>query len=175
MLFLYRLSRQSVSWLILFGGALAPFLVALISQHWLGMPPCVLCICQRLALLGMVLSALLVLPAPQCRYLRALGVSLWGYSAFRGLLAAWEQMQRYLHPSQFIPCAFRVHFPEWLPLDSWIPQVFKAYAACEPLDWSLLGLNIPQWTVLLFSLHLFSSILMACCQMVGWKSDRTPF
>jgi protein dithiol:quinone oxidoreductase len=112
MLFLYRLSRQSVSWLILFRGALAPFLVALIFQHWLGMPPCVLCICQRLALLGIVLSSLLVLPAPQCRYLRALGVSLWGYSAFRGLLAAWEQIQRYLHPSQFIPCAFRVHFPE---------------------------------------------------------------
>lgn len=168
---LYSFSRTKKPWLILLVAAFLPFSLALFFQHCLGLSPCVLCIYQRVALLGICLASLLGLLAPTCRFLRTLGLLLWGYSAFRGLLVAWEQTQRYLHPSQFTACSFRVRFPELLPLDSWIPQVFKAYAACEPLDWSLLGLNMPQWMVLMFSVHLAIVGIVACSQIIGWRRD----
>lgn len=159
------------SWLTLLAGSFLPFMLALVFQHGLGMSPCVLCIYQRVALLGISFAALLVLLAPTWRFLRTFGLLLWGYSALKGLLVAWEQTQRYLYPVRFTACAFRVRFPEWLPLDSWIPQVFKAYAACEPVDWSLLCLNMPQWMVLMFSVHLVMVALVACGQIVGWRRN----
>lgn len=164
---LYGFSCKKELWLILLGASLSPFFLALVFQHYLGLPPCVLCIYQRVALLVIGLVALLVLLAPKCRHLRAMGLLLWGYSAFRGLLVAWEQVQRYLDPSKFTACAFRAQFPEWLSLDTWFPQVFKAYSACEPLDWSLLGLNMPQWMVVMFSTHLVLVVIVACSQIIG--------
>ena len=166
---LHDFSRKKTPWLGLLAVSMLPFILALVFQHFLGMLPCVLCIYQRVALLGIAFSALLVLLAPTCRFLRALGFVAWGYSAFKGLLVAWEQTQRYLNPSQFTTCAFKVNFPEWLPLDSWLPQVFRAYTACEPFDWSLLGLKLPQWMVFMFATHLAVVSVTAFTNVIGWK------
>ncbi|VDH23496.1 disulfide bond formation protein B [Escherichia coli] len=40
-----------------------------------------------------------------------------------------------LYPSPFATCDFMVRFPEWLPLDKWVPQVFVASGDCAERQW----------------------------------------
>ncbi len=41
-------------------------------------------------------------------------------------------------------------FPEWLPLDKWVPQVFVASGDCAERQWDFLGLEMPQWLLGIF-------------------------
>ena len=59
-----------------------------------------------------------------------------------------------LHPSPFNTCSLFPDFPSWLPLDGWTPWFFAAYADCAERQWSLLGWELPQWLVPIFSLYL---------------------
>uniref|UniRef100_A0A914YHZ8 Uncharacterized protein n=1 Tax=Panagrolaimus superbus TaxID=310955 RepID=A0A914YHZ8_9BILA len=43
--------------------------------------------------------------------------------AFRGVQLTYEHTMLQLYPSPFATCDFMVRFPEWLPLDKWVPQV----------------------------------------------------
>ncbi len=43
-----------------------------------------------------------------------------------------------------------VRFPEWLPLDKWVPQVFVASGDCAERQWDFLGLEMPQWLLGIF-------------------------
>lgn len=164
-----RFFRQKHLCTLALAASLVPFLVALAMQHWFGMQPCVLCIYQRVALLGMAASALLVFYAKRCRFLRVVGLLLWLYSATRGLVVAWEQAQRHLHPLRFHSCDFRVRFPSWLSLDEWQPWLFQAKAGCDAVDWSFGKLNIPQLMVVLFAVHVLLSAWILVSQYREWR------
>jgi len=66
---------------------------------------------------------------------------------------------------QFAPsfrdqCSINVQFPDWLPLNTWIPSVFNAYGSCAEKVWSFLTIEMSQWMIIIFSCYIIVGILV---------------
>lgn len=156
--FLNNMSTTRGAWLALSGAAIALELVALYFQYVMGLSPCVMCIYQRTAILGIAFAGLIGAIAPQQFACRLAGYGLWGYSSVRGLLIAIEHADIQINPSPFFSCDFRPNFPEWLMLDEMIPSFFRAEGDCAMISWQWLGWSMSQWMIVVFS--LFSAALV---------------
>lgn len=77
-------------------------LVALWFQHVMLLQPCVMCIYERCALLGIMGAGIVGAIAPKTP-LRYVALVIWLYSALRGLQLAWEHTMIQLHPSRSRP------------------------------------------------------------------------
>ncbi|MEY0427843.1 disulfide bond formation protein DsbB, partial [Providencia rettgeri] len=142
---------------------LALELSALWFQHVMLLKPCVLCIYERCALFGVLGAALIGAIAPKTP-LRYVAMVIWLYSAFRGVQLTYEHTMLQLYPSPFATCDFMVRFPEWLPLDKWVPQVFVASGDCAERQWDFLGLEMPQWLLGIFIAYLIVAVLVVISQ-----------
>ncbi|ROS16308.1 thiol:disulfide interchange protein DsbB [Raoultella sp. BIGb0399] len=138
-------------------------LVALWFQHVMLLQPCVMCIYERCALLGIMGAGIVGAIAPKTP-LRYVALVIWLYSALRGLQLAWEHTMIQLHPSPFQTCDFAARFPTWLPLDKWIPQMFVASGDCSVRQWEFLTLEMPQWLVGIFAAYLIVGVLVLIAQ-----------
>jgi disulfide bond formation protein DsbB len=138
-------------------------LVALWFQHVMLLQPCVMCIYERCALLGVMGAGIVGAIAPKTP-LRYVALAIWLYSALRGLQLSWEHTLLQLHPSPFQTCDFAARFPTWLPLDKWIPQMFVASGDCSVRQWEFLTLEMPQWLVGIFAAYLLVGLLVLIAQ-----------
>lgn len=148
------LNQQTIkrgAWLALLGCVIAFELTALFFQYAMGLAPCVMCIYQRTAMLGIGVAALVGAIAPHsllCRWAAYLG---WGYSALVGLLLAREHVAMQTNPSPFFSCEFKPNFPSWLRLDEMVPGFFEATGDCSEISWVWMGYSMSQWMVVIFS------------------------
>ncbi len=161
--YLNQCSRGRGAWLLMAFTALALELVALYFQHVMLLKPCVMCIYERCALLGIMGAGIVGAIAPKTS-LRYVAIIIWIYSAWRGVQLAWEHTMIQLHPSPFATCDFMVRFPSWLPLDKWVPGMFVASGDCAVRQWEFLGLEMPQWLVGIFAAYLIVAIVVLLVQ-----------
>ncbi|CAK9884880.1 MAG: Disulfide bond formation protein B [Candidatus Erwinia impunctatus] len=143
--------------------AFALELAALFFQHVMMLPPCVMCIYQRCALFGIIGAGLLGALAPKTP-LRWVALGVWLYSAYEGIRLSWEHMMIQMYPSPFATCDFAARFPEWLPLDKWLPAVFVASGDCAVNLWSFLSLSMPQWMLIIFCCYMLAAVLIVLAQ-----------
>ncbi|TGZ34162.1 Disulfide bond formation protein B [Photobacterium damselae subsp. damselae] len=143
---------------------------ALFFEHVMGLAPCVMCIYERVAMMGIVVAALIGLIAPQYPYFRWLGLAGWAYSAFRGFELAQEHVGYQFNPSPFATCDLFVKFPDWAPLNHWAPWMFEAYGDCSKVVWSFLGQSMPQWLVIIFAVNLLACAVMILAQFFNKKA-----
>ena len=99
--YLQGISRQRASWILLLASAVLLELGAMGFQHGLGLSPCVMCIYERIATMGLVAAALIALINPKQRVFRWLGILIWGYSAFRGFQLSLRHIDYMVNPSPF--------------------------------------------------------------------------
>ncbi len=151
---LISFSQTRLAWLILTLSALALEGTALFFQHVMKLDPCVMCIYQRLAMFGLIGAGLIGLMNPKSRILRALGVVVWGVSASWGLKIAIELVQIEHNPSPFATCSFLPEFPSWMPLHEWLPSVFMPTGMCGEIQWSLFGVSMAEWMIVVFVMFL---------------------
>ncbi|ALP42057.1 MULTISPECIES: disulfide bond formation protein DsbB [Aeromonas] len=170
--FLRTLAAKRWPWALLAATALSLELCALFFQHVLGLHPCVMCIYERIAVLGIVAAGLLGTLNPERLWLRWSAMVLWGYSAFHGLQLALRHVDYQVNPSPFNVCSPYADFPSWMPLDQWIPWLFMPSGDCSEITWQFLTLSMPQWLVGIFAAYLLVFIVVAvgnlakgrCCQ-----------
>lgn len=153
-------------WLILalFSTALVGY--ALYTQHgpqqlW----PCVQCIYQRTAMIGVAIFAWLGFAlAPVSAIARWIALIGWLGSAIAGAYSAYYHswIQSAINPL-FAPCQPHPNFPAWLPLHQWLPQIFDAGGLCGEIDWQWLGLSMPQWLFVIFSSLAVIALLVIMC------------
>ncbi len=149
--FLNGLGTDRRAWLALSGVAVALEVTALYFQYVMGLAPCVMCIYQRTAILGIAIAGLVGAIAPKQFICRLLGYGIWGYSAIKGLQIALEHVDIQINPSPFFSCDFRPNFPQWLLLDEMFPAFFEANGDCANISWQFLGWSMSQWMVVVFS------------------------
>ena len=157
--FIRTISRQRPAWALLAGSTFAFEMCGLFFQHVMGLHPCVMCIYERVAFLGIFAGALLGLLAPQIKAVRWVAMLIWLYSAFRGLQLSLKHTDIQLHPSPFNTCSFFAEFPSWLPLDKWIPWMFNPTGDCSERQWAFLGWEMPQWLILIFGCYLAVALI----------------
>jgi len=158
-----RCSQGRGAWLLLALTALILELVALFFQHVMLLQPCVMCIYERCALFG-VLGAGLVGAIAPATWLRYGAIFILIYSAAEGLRLSWQHTMIQLHPSPFTTCDFAARFPNWLPLDKWLPGVFVATGDCAERSWTFLTFGMPQWLVVVFSVFLVIGVVILLAQ-----------
>ncbi|OAN13597.1 disulfide bond formation protein B [Photobacterium jeanii] len=172
MQFLYSFSKSRLSWLLLFAFVIFFEGCALFFQHVMKLPPCVMCIYERVAMFGIAIAAIVGMCAPQNTVVRWLGLAGWGYAAYEGLVLSLQHVDYQLNPSPFNTCALFVEFPDWAPLNQWLPGVFEAYGDCGKIVWMFMGQTMPQWLVIIFAGNLIALATIVIAQFFGIKAER---
>lgn len=129
---------------------------ALYVEHGMLMMPCPLCILQRVAFLGMGVFFLLgALIGPRPLWWRKLSALLVGVCAAIGAgIAGWHLRMQHLPPSEVPSCTGMDlgYMLDAFPLQKVIDKVFTASGECAQIDWTLLGLSMPGWTLIWYLL-----------------------
>ncbi len=134
---------------------------ALYLEHVQGLNPCPLCVFQRVGLIALgVFSLLGFLHNPKQSWLKRV-YSLLGtlgivWSAGVAARHVWLQN---LPPDQVPSCGPGLDYlVEALPLKSVLQQVLSGSGECAVIDWTLLGLSLPVWSLLFFSVLTLISV-----------------
>lgn len=146
------LAPRQLNLLALFG-----CFVAMASVLWLehvdGLEPCPLCVLQRVA----VLAAAAILLAAIVHNPRTLGQRI--YAVLLGIAASlgagvairhlWLQG---LPPDQVPDCGPGLDYMlDVFPMREALSMVLSGSGECADLDWSLLGISLPGWALLVFA------------------------
>jgi disulfide bond formation protein DsbB len=144
-------------------------LVALIAIGLLGvglylqlvqeMLPCPLCILQRYAFALTALVCLITVALPN-QYLRA-GAALASLAAITGAGIAIRHLWVKAHPT--ISCGIDVLevFLNKIVFANWLPTLFEADGLCATEYDPILGLSIPAWALIWFTIFAVSLSLLA--------------
>ncbi|MFO1424378.1 MAG: disulfide bond formation protein B [Candidatus Competibacteraceae bacterium] len=122
------------------------------AQFYLGLEPCPLCIFQRLALFALgVVFLLATVHNPNGSGARVYGVLIGLVAATGAGIAARHVWLQHLPPEQAPRCGPGLDYLlETLPLSETVREVLTGSGECAKVDWTLLGLSIPEWTLPLF-------------------------
>lgn len=141
------LSLKRWPWLLLAAIALSLDGVALYLQHVLQVEPCNECIYVRAGVLGLGVSGLMGALAPKYWAMRLLALTgcfaALGWSLYRVNLLL--DLERVVREGGEASCKRFKGFPDWLPLDTWLPEVFEPRAMCGTVSWTLLGQSVTFW------------------------------
>lgn len=138
------------------------------AQLGQGVEPCPLCIFQRLALAAVGLAFL----AAAVHNPRDWGAKVYGVlidlTATVGLLIAGRHVWlQHLPPEQAPRCGPNLEYMlQTFPLGETLREVLTGSGECAKVDWTLLGLSIPMWNVLLFL------VLGAVGLLANWRLRR---
>ena len=164
-------SETKSSWAVLFFTALGLQIAALYFQYGMGLEPCIMCIYQRVAVYGIVLSALLVLLVNNV-VTRVIGLIGWAVSAGWGFAIAREHVGILNNSNPFVTtCEFVPNFPSWAPLHEWVPVLFEAKGLCDEDTWQFLSMGMADWMSIIFGLYTIAVVLVLASRFVA----RKPF
>lgn len=153
-------SLSKVSWMLLSGACIILLLCALSFQHIFGLEPCIKCIYQRMAVIGILIASILPLLYNHIS-IRCVSYCLWGFSAFKGLQVAREHLALINSTNPFMAiCDIVPNFPSFAPLHEWFPAVFAAPGDCLDDTWQFLGLGMINWMVVIFTMFLVALSLV---------------
>lgn len=154
-----QLAYSRLPWLLLAAIAAILEVCALFFQYQMGLAPCIMCIYQRTAVLGIMFAGLIGAIAPRHWASRLSGLALWLVSAIWGYFIAKEhiEMQTTTDPFAF-SCEIEPNFPDFLPLHHMIPSFFEATGDCGNIDWQFMGLSMPSWMSVIFALFSIAAI-----------------
>ena len=148
---MYLASSRSL-FFVAFIGTLLLMGGALYLEHYVGLTPCPMCILQRICVIAFGLVCLLAAlqgPAHVGRRIYAgtalLFVLLGGGTAARQI---WLQS---VPPDQLGSCLPSLEFMiNALPMQDIVRLVFQGTADCAEVKWTLLGMSVPEWSLLAF-------------------------
>lgn len=122
------------------------------AQFYLGLEPCPLCILQRLTLLVLgVVFLLATVHHPADWGARVYGVLIGSVAGVGAAIAARHVWLQHLPPEETPRCGPGLDYLlETLPLNELVREVLTGSGECAKVDWTLLGLSMPEWTLLLF-------------------------
>lgn len=132
-------------------------------QRHLGLTPCPLCIFQRIGLMIMggfaLISALFNPKAMAVRLLLWFG-SLLGIG-WATLVAARHVWLQHLPADQVPSCGPGLdYWLDTLPILQVFTEVFRGSGECATVDWTFMGLSIPEQSLILFGVLLIVHVLI---------------
>jgi len=134
--------------------------------------PCVKCIYQRTAVIGIALAAALPLIYPHVS-VRVLAILLWLYSAYMGFIVANEHIEVIFDDSMFVaPCPIAPNFPSLLPLHEILPAIFQGPGNCLDNSWQFLSLGMAEWMRLIFSAYFVVAGVVLLTYIVKLKEIK---
>jgi disulfide bond formation protein DsbB len=161
------ISMQRLSWLLLTLSAVLMESFALYMQHAQGLEPCNECIYIRVGVLAIAAAGMIGAAAPRVLVVRWSALAVWlsglGWSLYRAdLLLNLEQKVR---EGAEASCARFKGFPEWMPLERWLPNIFEPRAMCGSVSWTFLSQSITFWIWIALLIMALMAILVSAAQL----------
>ncbi|MBE0489969.1 MAG: disulfide bond formation protein B [Halomonas sp.] len=127
--------------------------VALYLEHVVGLEPCPLCIFQRVAVLAAAaVFAVAALHNPGGRVAPAVYGALGLSAVIGGIGVAWRHLWLQSLPPEEVPsCGPGLDYMmDLLPWRDVVAMVFSGSGECAEIDFLLLGISLPGWTLIGF-------------------------
>jgi disulfide bond formation protein DsbB len=143
-------------------GCIVILAYAVYLQYWKGLDPCPWCIVQRV---GFLLVALIALVAALQRPW-SFGIRVWsvlgGLVALGGAGTAVYHLWLQSDPKRAAACAGSAleRLLDDSRIGDWVPPLLQYGGTCEAKPWSLLGLSVPQWSLVCFVALAFWLLLI---------------
>ncbi|MDZ4350503.1 MAG: disulfide bond formation protein B [Xanthomonadaceae bacterium] len=137
---------------------------ALYAQHVLGLEPCPLCVFQRVAFMALAVAfALGALHNPVSRIARAVYGVLVALAGGAGIGIAARHVWLQSLPADEVPaCGPGLDYlMEAFPLQDMLARVFRGSGECAEIDWTFLGLSMPAWNLIVYSLFVVGGLWAA--------------
>ncbi len=128
-------------------------------QEELGLEPCPMCILQRYALIMIGATAVVAaIHGP-----RDLGLKVYSGLIVAFAIAGGGVSMRHSYLQHFPPkvetCGSDLGFLVGnFPLTQALPKIFAGTGSCSNIDWTFLGLTIPEWTLVWFAVFAATAI-----------------
>ncbi|OLF37431.1 disulfide bond formation protein B [Psychrobacter sp. Cmf 22.2] len=132
-------------------------------QRYMGLSPCPLCIFQRIGL--MVMGAFALIAALFNPKKLGLRLVLW-LGSLAGIgwattVAARHVWLQHLPADQVPSCGPGLdYWLDTLPMQQVLKEVFAGSGECATIDWTFMGLSIPEQSLIFFSILLLAHILI---------------
>ena len=127
----------------------AMLVYAYYSQFQLGIEPCPLCIFQRIAFIVMGIFFLIgALHDPGRSGRRGYGLLVLLAAAAGAAIAVYHIWVQHQPPDPMAGCAPGFNYMvENFPISKVLKMAFTGHADCAEVNWTLLGLSMPFWTL----------------------------
>jgi disulfide bond formation protein DsbB len=135
---------------------------ALFLQEREGLDPCPMCILQRYAVIAIGIVALVAaIHGPQRLALKVYGALIALLAiAGGGVSIRHSYLQHF--PPKMESCGTDLDFLiSNLPLSQALPKIFAGTGSCSKVDWTFLGLSIPEWTLVWFVIFAATAVWTA--------------
>lgn len=163
-----KIPEKRSSWATLWLSALVLEVIALYFQYAMDLKPCVMCIYQRTAVLGILFAGLIPFISNNS-ITRFIGFAIWGVSSIWGMLIAKEHVGYQTDPF-FGVCEIVPNFPGIMPLHDWLPFFFGAPGDCGNIDWQFLSFSMPQWMIILFAGYALVFIVVLLSRLIKQRA-----
>ncbi len=146
------LASPRFTFFLAFIGCLVILALALYLEHVVGLAPCPLCIVQRVCVIAFGIVCLIAAihgPGLAGRRGYAAGAGLFAlFGAGTAIRQVWLQS---LPPEDLPSCLPSLEYMmEALPFQEIVRLVLHGTAECAEVGWTMLGLSIPEWSLLMF-------------------------
>ncbi|WP_426415658.1 disulfide bond formation protein B [Aestuariirhabdus sp. LZHN29] len=152
--------RSRILYLLATLGCASLIGTALVMEHIMGLEPCPLCIMQRIVVIGLgVLFLLATLHNPGATGYRRYSL-LCLITSIGGMALAIRQLWLQSLPPEEVPaCAPPLDYMlESFPLIEVLEFMLSGTGDCAEVQWVFLGLSIPGWTLVAFSIFAIFSL-----------------
>lgn len=105
--FFKQLSLKRSAWIFLAFSAFALESTALYFQYGMGLQPCVLCVYERLAMVGLFIAGFIGALAPSSLIVRILALIVGLFSAIKGLMISIRHLDLQMNPAPWKQCEDR--------------------------------------------------------------------
>ncbi|AOE88077.1 disulfide bond formation protein B [Pseudomonas sp. TCU-HL1] len=147
------LARPRSLFLLAFLACVAVMGGALYLEHALGLEPCPLCIVQRIFIIGFgIICLIAALHGPERTGHRVYAVLALLFAA-GGAASAGRQVWLQSVPADQLPACLPSldYMMEALPFQDIVKLMLHGTADCAEVTWTLLGMSIPEWSLLAFA------------------------
>ena len=172
---LKQFSEKRSAWFLLAFSSLALESTALYFQYCMGLQPCVLCVYERLAMIGLFIAGIIGMLAPRSLIVRLIAIALGLFSGIKGLIISIRHLDLQMNPAPWKQCEFIPNFPETMPFHHWFPALFSPTGSCNESQWSLFGITMVQWLVFIFAVYVIVLVLMLIAQVKKSRKQRRLF
>ena len=161
---LQKIAHSRWYWLALVALGLSFIAVALYYQYGLEELPCVMCIQVRIWMLGLTLVAFNAFVLNN-RWISRIAHILTVLIAV-GLLDRAYQLLGTERGFVFGDCGFDLGLPSWLPLDTWIPELFRVHASCGYTPELFFGITMAEALMVFSVTFLLLSLTLTIMSFV---------